>query len=167
MDARNAVTGAYAGVLIATLGGVAWATGEPFVFPSLGPSAFLLAKARRGATVAPRRVIGGHAVGVVAGLGAYHVVDPGTVLSGSIQPFSASAGGLVAAATLAVSLTSLGMLATDTSHPPACATTLIVALGILPTVEAGATIVVAVTALVAVHRATLAGATAVTGRYQS
>jgi len=167
MDARTAVTGAYAGVLITTLGGVAWATGEPFVFPRLGPSAFLLAKARRGVTVAPRRVIGGHAVGVVAGLVAYRVVDPGMALSGSLEPFSAAAGGLAAAAALSVFLTSLAMLATDTSHPPACATTLIVALGILPTVEAGATIVVAVTALVAVHRVVLAGATAVVDRRQS
>ncbi|WP_135822442.1 HPP family protein [Halostella litorea] len=164
MDRRGAVTSAYAGLLLVPLGAVAWATGEPFVFPSLGPSAYLLAKVRRGPTVAPHRVAGGHAVGVAAGLVSSRVVAPGTAMTGGFQPFSAATLGLAAAAALAVTLTAVGMQATDTNHPPACATTLIVSLGILPTVEAGATIVVAVAFLLAVHRAALAATAAALAR---
>lgn len=155
MDRHDGATSLHAGLLLAVVGVVAWATGEPFVFPSLGPTAFLLARARRGSTVAPRRVIGGHAVGVVGGLVSYEVVAPGTALSTSLPAFSTATFGLAAAAALSVSLTSVGMFATNTSHPPACATTLIVALGVLPTVRAGAVIVVAVAALVAVHELVL------------
>lgn len=158
MDRHDAATAVYAGVLLAVLGVVAWTTGEPFVFPSLGPSAFLMAKARRGSTIAPRRVIGGHAVGVVSGLVTYGLVDPGTVLATSLPAFSSATLGLAAAAALSVLLTSAGMLATNTSHPPACATTLIVALGVLPTVQAGAVILFAVTVLVVVHELVLRSA---------
>jgi hypothetical protein len=44
------------------------------------------------------------------------------------------------------------MLATGTSHPPACATTLIVSLGLLSTPTQVGIVVVSVVALVAVHR---------------
>jgi CBS-domain-containing membrane protein len=155
MNRQDGATSAHAGFLLAVVCVVAWATGEPFVFPSLGPTAFLLAKANRGTTVAPRRVIGGHAVGVVAGLVSYKLVDPGTALSTSLPAFSTATFGLATAAALSVSLTSLGMTATDTSHPPACATTLIVALGVLPTIQAGAVILIAVTVLLAVHELVL------------
>ncbi|WP_323190097.1 HPP family protein [Halostella sp. PRR32] len=155
MDRHDAATAVYAGLLLVVLGGVAWAAGEPFVFPSLGPSAFLMAKARRGSSVTPRRVIGGHTVGVIGGLVTYGLVDPGVALSTSLPAFSEGALELAVAAALSVLLTSVGMLATNTSHPPACATTLIVALGVLPTVRAGAVIVLAVTVLVAVHELVL------------
>jgi hypothetical protein len=48
----------------------AWATGRPFIFPSLGPSAFALAVGED--VVTARRMIGGHAVGITSGLLAYH-----------------------------------------------------------------------------------------------
>jgi hypothetical protein len=155
MDRQDGATSAHAGFLLAVVGVVAWATGEPFVFPSLGPTAFLLAKARRGSTVSPRRVLGGHAVGVVGGLVSYRLVAPGTALSTSLPAFSTATLGLATAASLSLLLTSVGMLATNTSHPPACATTLIVALGVLPTIRAGAVILVAVTVLLAAHELVL------------
>jgi len=35
-------TSLYAGLLFTLLGGIAWASGQPFIFPSLGPTAFVL-----------------------------------------------------------------------------------------------------------------------------
>lgn len=56
---------------------------------------------------------------------------------------------------LSVVATSWGMIATDTNHPPACATTLIVSLGLLSTALEVATIVISVVVLVATHAAVL------------
>jgi hypothetical protein len=70
---------AYTGALLAVPGAVAIATGRALVFPSLGPSAFLLATRPRGEGATARRVVGGHAVGVLAGLVAYWTVAPGLV----------------------------------------------------------------------------------------
>jgi hypothetical protein len=100
VDQHDGATSVYAGLLVAVVGVVARATGERFVFRSLGPTAFLLARARRGSTVAPRRVIGGYAVGVVGGLVRYEVVAPGTALSTSFPAFSPATFGLAAAAAL-------------------------------------------------------------------
>ncbi|MFC7176196.1 HPP family protein [Halosegnis marinus] len=136
--------------LLSGLAAVAWATGRPFVFPSLGPSAYALAVNPDAATNTPRRVLGGHAIGVAAGFLAYHALAGGAVLTESLAPLSAAGAGLALSSLAAVALTTAGMLATDLRHAPACATTLIVALGLLATpVEAGI-VVVAVLALVTV-----------------
>jgi hypothetical protein len=71
----------HAAVLLAVTGVAAVASGSPFLFPSLGPTAYVLATVTDRARVAPRRVIGGHAVGVVAGLVAYHTLAPGLVVT--------------------------------------------------------------------------------------
>ena len=155
------LTGAYAGVLVGALGAVAWASGNPFIFPSLGPTAFLLARSRTGAVVTPRRVIGGHAVGVVAGLAAHHLIAPGAALSVTAPALSTDVLRLAVAAALSVAATSVGMLAADVNHPPACATTLIVSLGILPSLRNGAVVVAAVVVLVGVHQVALRARAAV------
>jgi len=38
----------YVGILLSVPGLLAWVTGQAFIFPSLGPSAFLLATVERG-----------------------------------------------------------------------------------------------------------------------
>jgi len=140
----------HAGALLAVTGVVAWATGRPFVFPSLGPSAYVLATARGpGEGPGPRRVVGAHVVGVLAGLLAYHLLASGLSITAGVAPFAPAGVLLGASAVLSVALTAAGMLATDAVHPPACATTLIVSLGVLPSVADGATIVAAVVVLVA------------------
>lgn len=140
--------GGYAGLLLALLAAVAWATGSPFVFPSLGPSAYALATDGEG-ELDGRRVIGGHAVGVVAGLVSYHLLAAGATLAALPPAHSTATLGLAASGTLSVALTAAGMEWTDTRHAPAAATTLIVALGLLSTPLEGAIILVAVTLLYA------------------
>jgi len=78
-------------------------------------------------------VIGGHCIGVVAGLIAYHAIAPdiGVSVTTSAPALATAQLRFVASGVVAVVLTTGGMLATETVHPPACATTLIVSLGYL------------------------------------
>lgn len=138
--------------LLSGLATVAWASGRPFVFPSLGPSAYALAVSPSAATSQQRRVVGGHAWGLVGGFVAYHLLVPGFDITA--QPAAFSPGGLrlAASALLSVGVTTAGMLATDLRHPPACATTLIVALGLLTTPVEAVIVLASVVGLVAVDR---------------
>ncbi|MFA9416112.1 HPP family protein [Natrinema sp. HArc-T2] len=151
MRDRGAVATLYVGVLLAVPGTLAWVTGQPLIFPSLGPSAFLLATSRDESVTAPRRVIGGHLVGVVAGLLAYHTIAPGLEVTAAAPMLATDQFRLVTSGVVAVALTSGGMLATETGHPPACATTLIVSLGLLPLAVDAMLIAVAVIILVGAH----------------
>jgi len=137
-----------AAALLSTLGGAVWLSGLPLLFPSLGPTAYLFASRPAAAESAPRRVLGGHVLGVVAGLLAYHLAAGGVALDWLADPGSMAALRLAASGVLAVGLTTAGMAVTDTGHAPACATTLIVSLGILTTPRAALVIVLAVVALV-------------------
>lgn len=155
MVRRRLYTSLYASLLFTVLGLVAWATGQAFVFPSLGPSAFILAFDRRGERTRTYRVVGSHVVGAAAGLLAYTLFAQGIAITASPPPFSEAGLRLAAAGVLSIALTSWGMIATDTNHAPACATTLIVSLGLLSTPVAVATIVLAVVILVEVHWLTI------------
>jgi hypothetical protein len=117
--------------LLAVLVLLAWVTGRPFLFPSLGPSAYALAVTPSAATSRWQRVLGGHLFGVVGGLLAYHALALGLTLA-DVPPAASLPGlRLVGAGLLSVALTTLAMLRTDLRHAPACATTLIVSLGLL------------------------------------
>jgi hypothetical protein len=74
-------------------------------------------------------------------------------------PAAFSAGGirLAASATASIVLTSWALIATETIHPPACATTLIVWLGLLSTPTRVGIIVASVVLLVGFHGAVLRG----------
>lgn len=107
----------------------AWATGEPLIFPSLGPTAFLMFSAPRSPAACPRNAILGHAIGVLSGYVAL-------VVFGVRHAAPALAGGVtlpwVGAAALSLGLTAGLMAGLRVPHAPAGATTLIVSLGILP-----------------------------------
>ena len=99
-------TGLYAGFLFAVLGFVAWVSGEPFIFPSLGPSAFMLAFERRSDRRQAYRIVGSHLIGAVAGFVAFHLLGNGAAIT--IQPpaHSVAEFHLVASATVSIVLTS-------------------------------------------------------------
>jgi CBS-domain-containing membrane protein len=115
-------------VSIGVMAAAAWATGSPFVFPSLGPTAFLFFYTPLAASAAPRNTIFGHAIGALAGY-------LSLVLFGLTEAAPALATGVttarVGAAALSLGLTSGLMVWLRVPHPPAGATTLIVSLGIL------------------------------------
>ena len=115
-------------VTIALLSLLALFTGSPFVFPSLGPTAYLFFFSPMSEASCPRNTVLGHAIGLVCGYAAFML----TVLSG--QPASVHGGvhsPTVLAAALSLSATGALMVLFKVSHPPAGATTLIVSLGII------------------------------------
>lgn len=132
-----------AGSLLVVTGVLAWATGQPFIFPSLGPSAYLLATTTPG-TIRGREVVGGHLVGIVAGLAAYYTFAAGHSIIITEPGFTTTQLRLVTSAVTSVTVTTGGMRLTDTGHAPACATTLIVSLGLLTTLTEAAIIAVSV-----------------------
>jgi CBS-domain-containing membrane protein len=149
---ETAVAGARTAVLVAVAGVVAVATGSPFLFPSLGPSAYALVTTPNSPATDPRRVVGSHAIGVAAGWLSYHLLAAGIVVTDLPPAGSPDLTLLMASGVLAVGLTTAGMVATDLRHAPACATTLIVGLGLLPTLREGVIVVGAVSLLVVVDR---------------
>ena len=134
------------GVLsIGLMAGAALATGAPFIFPSLGPTAFLLFYTPTQPAASPRNTIGGHLIGVAAGylaLALFGLTERGPALAEGVHWTN------VAAAALSLGLTSGAMVWCKVPHPPAGATTLIVSLGILHTPWQLAVLMLAVCLLV-------------------
>jgi CBS domain-containing membrane protein len=115
-------------IAIALMAVAALATGEPFVFPSLGPTAFLLFYTPLLPAASPRNTLGGHLIGAAAGylsLVVFGLTDAAPALATQVT------GARVGAAALSLGLTSGVMVWAKVPHPPAGATTLIVSLGIL------------------------------------
>ena len=56
--------------LLALLGGV---TGSPFVFPSLGPTAYLIFFTPLHKAASPRNAVAGHAIGLICGYWAFWI----------------------------------------------------------------------------------------------
>jgi CBS domain-containing membrane protein len=115
-------------VTIMLLSLLATITGSPFVFPSLGPTAYLFFFAPLGRSSTPRHAILGHAIGLICGYAAYVVMGSHGFVTSSLAEVTwheAMAAALSLAATGAI------MVLMRVSHPPAGATTLIVSLGIL------------------------------------
>jgi hypothetical protein len=136
--------GIHGAVLIGVLGGFAWLVGEPLIFPSLGPTAYVMVVAPAASNHQPRLVIRGHLLGVGAGLVGYHLFASGVTLGATHLATSAATLRLVVSAIFAMAVTSAGMIWSDINHAPACATTLIVALGLLETLQEGVTILAGV-----------------------
>ncbi|PSQ44531.1 HPP family protein [Halobacteriales archaeon QS_9_68_42] len=113
------------------------------------------ASERRGSRTRAYRVVGSHLVGAVAGLLAYTLFASGIALTPTPPPASVDGFRLALSGVVSIVLTAWGMIASGTIHAPACATTLIVSLGLLSTPRQVAIILVSVIVLVAVHRAVL------------
>jgi CBS-domain-containing membrane protein len=113
---------------IALLAALAMVTGTPLVFPSLGPTAFLLFFDPTTPAASPRNTLLGHAIGLVCGYCALLVT--GLEHAGPAMVVGVDAARVLAAA-LSVGFTGALMILFGAAHPPAGATTLIVSLGIL------------------------------------
>lgn len=115
-------------VTIAILAGLAMITRAPFVFPSLGPTAFLFFFSPTSPSASPRNTLYGHAIGIACGYAALLV----TGLEHAPPALATGVDiGRVLAAALSLSLTGALMILFKAAHPPAGATTLIVSLGIV------------------------------------
>jgi HPP family len=119
--------------LILVVGILGLAVGKPWLLPSLGPSAMLVALAPAHPQARAWNTLIGHLVGIAAGFVAIVLAGaanaPSPILQGElVLP-------RVVAATIAVALTVLVSAALRASHPPAAATTLLVALGASATAD--------------------------------
>lgn len=132
-------------VSIAVMAGAAALAHQPLVFPSLGPTAFLLFFTPTCAEASPRNAVSGHAIGALAGylsLNLFGLTELGPALiEGVTIP-------RVGAAALSLGLTSGFMVWLRVPHPPAAATTLIVSLGVLTEPSELAVLMAAVVVLV-------------------
>jgi CBS domain-containing membrane protein len=115
-------------ISIGLMAAIAVATHSPFIFPSLGPTAFLFFYTPTAPAASPRNTIIGHALG--AGAGYLSLVMTGLTNAGPALAVGVTWSRVVAAG-LSLGLTAGLMVLLRAPHPPAGATTLIVSLGIL------------------------------------
>jgi CBS-domain-containing membrane protein len=103
---------------------------QPLVFPSLGATAFLIFETPMAEVGSPRNTIIGHTVGILAG--ALSLAIFGLLHAPSVYVAGITLG-RVGAIALAVALTGGALRVLRAAHPPAGATTIIVASGLLHT----------------------------------
>lgn len=118
------------GGLLLAVGLIALAAGQPWLFPSLGPTAFLQAEQPSQRSSRFYNTVVGHLVGLAAGVAAVLLLGasaaPGVMAAGDLTPVR------LWAAVLSAVLTMPALALLKASHPPAAATMLLVALGGLP-----------------------------------
>jgi CBS domain-containing membrane protein len=115
-------------ITIGILAGIAMISKTPFIFPSLGPTAFLFFFTPTLPAASPRNTIYGHAIGIICGYGALWLcglADTPAAIQVGVD------GSRILATALSLSLTGAFMILFKSPHPPAGATTLIISLGIV------------------------------------
>jgi CBS domain-containing membrane protein len=115
-------------ISIGLMAALALITRSPFIFPSLGPTAFLFFYTPLAPTASPRNTLVGHTIGVLAGY--FSLVVTGLTAAGPALAVGVTWPRVIAAA-LSLGLTAGVMVLFKSPHPPAGATTLIISLGIL------------------------------------
>ena len=110
-------------ISIGIMSAAALCTGQPLIFPSLGPTAFLCFYVPSAASSSPRNAILAHGAGLLTGWVSLYAVQA-TIGAGT-------AGTQIGAVALSLGLISALMIAADIPHPPAASTTLIVSLGLI------------------------------------
>ena len=152
LQARAGALGAglYAAVLafvvLALCGAVGLTVKQPWLFPSLGPTAMLFFESPREKPAQPANTLVGHFVGIAVGWAMLTLfrLDPLPP-----APVGGLTTGYVVAGALSVAVTSLVLIGIGRPHPPAGASTLIVSLGILTTPAQLGTMALAVLLLTA------------------
>jgi CBS-domain-containing membrane protein len=117
-------------IAVAILAGLAVVSHTPFVFPSVGPTAFLLYFMPLAPTASPRNTLCGHALGIGCGYAALCLVGLEHAPSAVLEEIH---GPRVLAAALSLAATGALMILFRVVHPPAGATTLIISLGFITT----------------------------------
>jgi hypothetical protein len=123
------------GVLVLVLALIGWASHQPFIFASLGPTAYEQVETPNRPSAHPYNVIVGHLIAVAAGFVAIAVVQAWNVPAVSMHGVPLPR---VWAAVLACVLTVIATQLARATQPAALSTTLLVSLGIMQTgLEAG------------------------------
>ncbi|MFL6719136.1 MAG: HPP family protein [Burkholderiaceae bacterium] len=114
---------------LAIIGALGMAVGMPWLFPSLGPTIAIQTTTPDAPAAQPWNVVVGHLLGLASGFAAVHV--SGAVNMPSVAAAHALSLPRMLAAVFAVLLSMLLQASFKASHPPAEATTLLIALGAL------------------------------------
>jgi hypothetical protein len=126
-------------LLILAAAALGWAIHEPLVFASLGPTTYMQIDKPHSKSSRPYAIIVGHLLGLGCGFVGIIVARawnaPNVVSAGMVTPAR------LAAAFVAVLLTTIGTLLLKARQPAATATTLLVALGSMQTPRAAASII--------------------------
>jgi CBS-domain-containing membrane protein len=125
----NAIYTFIGSLLAIALSGLwAYVVKQPLLFPSLGATAFLIFETPMAEVGSPRNTIIGHTVGVAAAvlsLAIFRLLNAPSVYATGVSPAR------IGAIALAVALTGGVLRLLRSAHPPAGATTIIVASGLL------------------------------------
>lgn len=115
------------GILMLAPGVLAVVTGQVWLFPSLGPTAFLQAEAPALRMSKLYNTLAGHLVGIVAGYAAIAALGLNGV--DSVFVIHQVSAGRMWASVIAVTLTLAGQVIIKAAHAPAAATTLLITMG--------------------------------------
>lgn len=126
------------GALVLALALVGWGTHQPFIFASLGPTAFEQVETPERPSARPYNVIVGHIIAVAAGYATLAILQ-----AWNAPPVSAHGVPLprVWAGALACVFTVIGTQLARATQPAALSTALLVSLGIMQTWVQGGVIV--------------------------
>ena len=117
--------------LVFVLAAVAWATKQPLIFASLGPTAYELVEQPQIRSARPYNIVIGHLVGLGAGFLSLYLLrastSPNAIATGILSPQR------LWATVLAATLTTLINLFLKAGQPAALATSLLVTLGSMQT----------------------------------
>jgi CBS-domain-containing membrane protein len=102
---------------------------QPWLFPSLGPTAFIQAHRPASSVARLYNTLVGHLIGIAAGFACVFIA--GAADAPSVMTVGHAQLPRVCASALAVALTMLLQVTLRAYHPPAAATTLIISLGVI------------------------------------
>lgn len=145
---RRVPPAVYAGLSIAAIGTLGWASGVPWLFPSLGPSIAIQSRSPQHPSARPWNVVVGHLIGAAVGFAVVRIT--GVIHEPAMNLSHALTGARVVAAALAVFLSMALQDLMGANHAPAEATTLLIVVGALDADLRGAFVLLAGIALVAV-----------------
>ena len=136
------------GGLVLALAAIGWATNQPLIFASLGPTAYELVEQPQMPSARPYNIVVGHLIGLGAGFLAVYLLnawaEPNVLATGTVSAQR------VWATTISAALTTLASLALKAGQPAALATTLLVSLGAMQTRRDAVAIIVGVLLIVVI-----------------
>jgi len=145
-------------ILILLVSALGYITREPMIFPSLGPTALFLAWSYHSEDINREDtksefmdVIGGHTIGVISGFIAFSIASPELTISMYESIGHSGFLRIGVSSIVAMFLTTGLMFLLDTIHTPACATTIIVATGILTGLRESIIIIISCLVILVLH----------------
>src|SRR5215475_7469835 len=136
------------GGLVLVMAAIGWATNQPLIFASLGPTAYELVEQPQLPSARTYNIIVGHLTGLGSGFLSVYLMNawaaPSVMAMGVVSPER------MGAMTIAAALTTLVTLVLRAGQPAALATTLLVSTGAMQTRQDAVVIVVGILLIAAV-----------------